>query len=616
MNTKNNPLRIIDQAAPGLPTNPSAAKTKFNPYTGSVIKTSEAANYGVWIRASGVGTVRTIPVEISASDTRTVFIRITIPNIIINLTNPNYTLEGIKFFFTFTRNQFDKYLDAQYFTGSDELLNKIVTVDSTSVLSLNPFPVTGRGSMEISAHIARLFAKYTLADLVLLTGAVSSIAGLNSRDLLRIFKANTSSLTLFCQVGFQDLLPINSGKRTPYVKRTNATVQFQFSDESLIQDTVSDVKFYIENTGKFITFTKTFLKSLEYTVYDRNNTNQIIYRGAVTALESKNNQVISPIIYPASITNFSWVNALRGNEQQILQNLQKYSSNLSLSVDRVVTTNNVSYTGNTLRSRYGLEEIYIADTAREKFVKPTMSSVIKYDFTTNRRIFIVEPNGSTADVVGFAIVYTRPSVDGGVSHPAVVHYIPARTITINGRIQFLIEDSFNDPVLGNTALPLQRITVYTLLKNAHFGNVVTQVNSPAKIRLQKFITNETADRGYFFQTIRLSSDKNSILFNEFGKRDNQLEAVVNFNLVVQRNVNNVWTTLTNGIIQCIMRYNPSYTGVLVLNAQSQQIASVSIAQLTSARGTYRVLAQPRFASNAYAGLYETTTSLTTIQFTR
>lgn len=614
MSTKNNPLRIIDQTVPGLTANPSAAKTKFNPYTGSVIKTSEAANYGVWIRASGAGTVRTIPVEISASDTRIVFIRITIPNIILSLTNPNYTLERIKFFFTFTRNQFDNYLDVEYFTGSDALLNKIVTVDSTSVLSLAN--TSGQGSMEISAHIARLFTKYTLADLVLLTGAVSSVEGLTSEDLLRIFIANTSSLTLFCQVGFQDLLPTNSGKRTPYVKRTNATIQFQFSDERLTEDTVSDVKLYLENTGKFITFTKTFLKSLEYTVYDRNNANQVVHRGTVGALESSNDQVISQIIYPASITNFNWVNALRGNEQQILQNLQKYSSNLALSVDRVVTSRNVSYTGNALLSRYGLEQIYIADTTREQFVKPTLRSVIKYDFTTNRRIFVVEPNGSTADVVGFAIVYTRPSVDGGISYPAVIHYVPARTITINGRVQFLIEDSFNDPVLGNTALPLQRITVYTLLKNAHFGNVVTQVNSPAKIRLQKFIANETPDRGYFLETIRLSSDRNSIVFNEFGKRDNQLEAVVNFNLVVQRNVNNVWTTLTNGIIQCIMRYNPSYTGVLVLNAQNQQIASVSIAQLTSARGTYRVLAQPRFASNAYAGLYENTTSLTTIQFTR
>lgn len=613
MSSKNSPVRIIDQRGTVLVKNPPAATTKFNPYTGSTLQQGEAKSYGIWLQSTGGGLTRTIPVEISRTDSRIVFIRITIPNIVVRVDNPNYTLERLKFFFTFNPRAFDAYLESQYFSGNDDNLERIVTVDTTSVLSLGN--TSGQGTLEISSHIARLFRKYTLADLVVLVGAASSTVGLSSDDLLRLFRANESRLTLHCQVGFQDLVPIRAGKKVPYVKRTNATVQFAFSDERLSEDALTDVSFSIEGTQKFLQFTKSNIARIEYSVYSTAfGARSKIHTGFVGPLSVEQDQFKVRIQYPTTITNFSWINNLAATEGQLVEQLYRYGKNLELSIDRVVTTKNVSYTGAALRTRYGLEEYYAADTTQERFVRPFMSYPMKYSFTEGNRTFVAETGGATNEVFGFAIMYTAASSDGGVTYPAFVKVISKKLETMSDVVRYVITDSLTSPFYP---IPLAnlRITIYTLLTNAHVGGVVAQFNSPPRIRLQKFIPTQTANLGYFFETIKLSTDKNSIVFNEFGKKNNALEAIVDFNLVVQRLVNGTWTTLTGGTIQCKMQYNPTYTGVRVYNAQNNPISSISIARLTSARGTYRVLAQPKISS-AYSAYYEATTSLTSIQFTR
>lgn len=613
MNNKNSPVRIIDQKGTVLVKNPPAATTKFNPYTGSTIKTSEAKSYGIWVRSTGGGYARTIPVPISATDSRIVFIRITIPNIEVRVDNPNFTIERLKFFFTFTESIFNQYLESQYFTGDDDNLEKIVTVDTTSVLSVSN--TAGQGTMEISAHIARLFRKYTLADLVLLIGSVTTVEGLSSDDLLRIFRANTSKLRLFCQVGFQDLIPIRAGKKVPYVKRTDATVQFTFSDERLTADSLTDIRFSVEGTKKILEFTKSNISRIEYTIYSVvNGITQSVYTGAVGPLAVEQDQFKVVLQYPSNITDFNWINNVVNSEKFILGELYKYSKNLSIQINRVVTTTNVSYTGTTLRDRYGLDEFYVADTTEERFVRPFMKYVMKYDFNTAQRLFVAETGGDTSEVVGFAIVYTGFTTDDGRSYPATIRYRPKVLRNINGVSRYFIVDAFTTGAFASN-VPLQRITVYTLLANAHIGSVVVQITNPPLIRLQKFIPTQTQNLGYFYQTIKLSTDKNSIVFNELGKKDNALDAVVNFNLVVQRLVGASWVTLTGGIIQCTMKYNAAYTGAQVYNAQNNLISSVSIARLTSAKGTYRVLAEPRINA-AHSQLYEPTSSLTSIQFTR
>jgi hypothetical protein len=613
MTNKNSPVRIIDQKGTPLVKNPPATTAKFNPYTGSLIKQGEAKSYGVWLRSTGGGLTRTIPVTISATDTRLVFIRIAIPNVVVRLDNPNYTLEKLKFFFTFSPEVFNQYLESQYFLGNDDNLDKIVTLDSTSVLSLRN--TSGQGALEISAHIARLFRKYTLADLVILVGAASTTEGLSSDDLLRLFKANESRLVLHCQVGFQDLVPLKAGRKVPYVKRTNTTVQFTFSDERLQEDSLGDINFSVEGTEKIIQFTKKNISRIEYSVYSISFGARVkVLTGFIGPLRAEQDQFKESIKYTPSITDFSWINNLAGSEQQLVEFLHRYSRNLQLSIDRVVTAKNVSYTGTTLRERYGLDEFYTADTTQESFVKPSMRYSMKYSFTKGTRTFVVDTGGPTQDVVGFAIIYTGASSDGGITYPSFSRVIPKKTQAMSDETRYVIVDGLTSKFYPIPQANL-RITIYTLLSNAHVGSVVVQFNSPPRIRLQKLIPTQTQNVGYFNQTIKLSTDKNSIVFNEFGKRGNALEAITDFNLVVQRLVGTRWVTLTNGIIQCTMEYNPDYTGVRIFNAQGNQISSISIARLTSARGTYRVLAEPKINA-AYSLYYESTTSLTRIQFTR
>lgn len=622
--SKNSPIRILDVPVEGLSIGPSAKPEVFNPYTGSLITTATAERYGLSMYSSGTGAWRTISIQVSESDDRLVYVRVQIPNIFLRINNPQYTIERIKFFFTFTNGAFDQYMDAEFFRGSDTNLNKIVTADSTSVVNLQNN--ANSGVVQVTGHITRLFEKYTLAELCLLTGLTSNTDGLSSDELLRIFTAGLRNLIVYTQVGFQDLVPATRGKRVPYVQRTSANVPFTFSEERLQFDILTDVDFAVVGSNYVLSFNQENIRTVEYTLFSSPIEGQPpvsigSYSHTVSSLEGQ--QAIR-VSLPTSITDFRWVNQITNTiEVNMQKRLDGYDSSLYLVIDRVTTRAGTSFTGVNITSRYGLATLtYRPRRGGETLQPASFGMPFKLDLRTGFRTFFIDLVDN-ADIVGFAIVYGFQPPNPGAFNPGTVRYynkVLVRRITLGSTTRFVIEDPFDGSRSAfpsfrerNTAVNLTSVTVYVMLSNGRLGVTVGRVENPPIIRLSKLVPTSTSSPGYFINSIRLSADRRSVEFKEFGRRDSALECITNFNLVIERLSAGNWVAV--GTIVCRMRFNSTYTGILVDVPGQSAASSFLIAPYSQVRGQYRVRAVPVIPAG-FSALYENTTSLTQINFTR
>jgi hypothetical protein len=625
--SKNAPIRILDVPVEGLSIGPSAKPEVFNPYTGSIITTATSERYGLSMYSSGAGTWRTLSIPISADDPRIIYVRVQIPGIFLRISNPRYTIERIKFFFTFTDGAFDSYMDAQFFTGGDVHLNKIVTADSTSVA--NAQNNANSGVVPVSGHIARLFEKYTLAELCIITGLVSTTDGLSSDDLLRIFTQGLRNLTIYTQVGFQDLVPTTRGKRVPYVQRTSADVPFTFSEERLQSDILTDIDFAVEGSNYMLMFNQENIRTIEYTLYswpDKNIPGMVSMGSFIHTLPSTDAQQSFRVNLPTRITDFRWINEITNTIEVNMQSrLDGYDSSLHLVIDKVTTRAGTSHTGNDIVTRYGLSTRTLYPRRGGETLRPASFGMpFKLDLRTGFRTFFIDVTDNP-DIIGFAIVYGFAPPPGGGFNPGSVRYYSKSLLSkimVGSTTRYVIQDPFDGSRSAfpsfrerNTAVNLTSVTVYVMLSNGRLGVTVGRIENPPIIRLSKLVPTATSSPGYFVNSIRLSSNRQSVEFIEFGRRDSQLECITNFNLVIERLSNGVWSPITGGTIVCRMRFNNTYTGILVDTPGQIAAKSFSIAPYTQSRGQYRVRAVPVIPA-AFSALYENTTSLTQINFTR
>jgi len=248
MSTKDKPLSRLDAVSQPSPPAPSVDRVRFNPYTGAILKTDQPTfgKYNVFVSAGPK--VVSSHVKFKLRGKSGVYdIQIPMPEIMLNVRNPNFEIIDASLYLAIDEAQFDD-IDEENDIG--RITGKYVV----QKIGVNDAPIlSNKTTMSLNALFVTLFEKYTIQDfLEKLTGEVVS-NDIILNDAISLVYSNLQNLNIYAEAAFQNTLE-------------NETESF-FLRNKIVSNVTFDPR-YLDNpsiTGFRLTFAGSIIKvNLDY----------------------------------------------------------------------------------------------------------------------------------------------------------------------------------------------------------------------------------------------------------------------------------------------------------------------------------------------------------------
>jgi hypothetical protein len=376
MTNKNSPLRIIDQKSTSTTPPPNAVPTRYNPYTGGVIRQSREAGYKIFLQSSTswVKTTFTIFTENNRTFARRITFSVRIPKLTVRIINANVDINKLRVFLSFDKGVFDNYDDDEFKVPGDPIPN-ITSFVTTSVTHVGPSNRTV-GVYDATNNIRALFLKYTVLEILRASGVdidLTELRTLSDDEIKDLFYGSMYSLRVYGQAMYQDLSPDNSNTSSEFLFRVPVSTTYYLTPDQLRGADISDVVVSYENNNIVLRFRQIALKSLDIEIYDISTTNTTTVTNRLySARHSSGTNDFSDTKVVVSIpitafSNFKQNSVFSGFSSSTtplinLNNLYNLNSRYQVRLTRVESNANVAYTGNDITTNYNVPTDYTVDS--------------------------------------------------------------------------------------------------------------------------------------------------------------------------------------------------------------------------------------------------------------
>lgn len=527
MTNKNSPLRIIDQKSTSTTPPPNAVPTRYNPYTGGVIRQSREAGYKIFLQSSTswIKTTFTIPTENNRTLARNITFSVRIPKLTVRIINSNVDINKLRIFLSFDRGVFDNYDDDEFKVPGDPLPN-ITSFVTTSVTHVGPSNRTV-GVYDATNNIRALFLKYTVLEILRASGVdidLAELRTLSDDEIKDLFYGSMYSLRVYGQAMYQDLTPDNSNTSSEFLFRVPVSTAYYLTPDQLQGADLSDVFVTYENNNIVLRFRQIAIKSLDIEIYDTstttvtNATNRLYSARHSSGTNDFSDTKVTIVIPVTSFSNFTSNSVFSGFSSSSvplvnLDNLARLNSTYQIRITRVESNANVAYTGNDITTNYAVPTDYTVNS-------PAFNESVRMFFDRN---IIDFSNGSwqyflttdsTAPIAGILVVY-EIRVNNQVRYVprfrSPGQYAPYNEFVDGGRRYIALYDFFFTPRQGeNTSrIDIAGITGFNRIVNIHFF----PVSQYGRLSLRSFVhPYPTIDLRKQLEDVRLSGGYYNKLF--------------------------------------------------------------------------------------------------------
>lgn len=418
MTNKNSPLRIIDQKSTSTTPPPNAVPTRYNPYTGGVIRQSREAGYKIFLQSSTswIKTTFTIPTENDRTLARNITFSVRIPKLTVRIINSNVDINKLRIFLSFDRGVFDNYDDDEFKVPGDPLPN-ITSFVTTSVTHVGPSNRTV-GVYDATNNIRALFLKYTVLEILRASGVdidLAELRTLSDDEIKDLFYGSMYSLRVYGQAMYQDLTPDNSSTSSEFLFRVPVSTAYYLTPDQLQGADLSDVFVTYENNNIVLRFRQIAIKSLDIEIYDTSTTtsttatNRLYSARHSSGTNDFSDTKVTIVIPVTSFSNFtsnSVFSEFSSSSVPLLNldNLAKLNSTYQIRITRVESNANVAYTGNDITTNYAVPTDYTVNS-------PTFNESIRMvydrhiiDYTNGNWQYFLTTD-STIPFAGVLVVY-------------------------------------------------------------------------------------------------------------------------------------------------------------------------------------------------------------------
>lgn len=622
MTNKNSPLRIIDQKSTSTTPPPNATPTRYNPYTGGVIRQSREAGYNIFLQASSswVKTTFTIKTENDATFARNITFSVRIPKLTVRITNPNVDINKLKIFLSFDKRVFDDYDDGE-FKVSGDIFPNIVSFVTTSVTHVGPNNRTV-GVYEATNNVKSLFSKYTVREILRSAGVVISLAELRSLsddDIKDIFYKSMYSLRLYAQAMYQDLTPDNTNTSAEFLFRVPVSCAYSLTPDQLLGADISDVTASFENNVIIIRLRQIQIKSINIQVLD--SANSLVYNASRSSGTDDFSDTKVVLRIPlAWLSNFQVNSVYSGFSSSTapltsLSSLYNLNSKYTIKITRAESNAGVVYTGSQITVNYGIPLEYTVNSPAfnesvrmlyGKHIINFVNGTWDYLLTTSTRtpfsgILVVYEINLTSNQTRFIPRFRS------VGQPTSPY---SDYTNSNGRFIKITDPFFQTNTGENTSriniasIPnFDKITKVHFIPVSNYGrlSISSFVYNYNTIDLRRNVENSTLINGYYNKFFYTDRSKRFLMLqtnaNALRGIANQTQVVVDVRLEVYRKSGTSWILINNTTFNQVygIRVGRSdaidnYYGLFNGNSPVNSINS----QITTMRGAvYRFILVPK-----------------------
>ena len=520
MTNKNSPLRIIDQKSTSTTPPPNAVPTRYNPYTGGVIRQSKEAGYKIFLQSSTswVKTTFTIPTENNRTLARNITFSVRVPKLTVRIINSNVDINKLKIFLSFDRGVFDNYDDDEFKVSGDPFPN-IVSFVTTSVTHVGPNNRTV-GVYDATNSVRSLFLKYTVHELLRSSGVdidLAELRTLSDDEIKDLFYGSMYSLRLYGQAMYQDLTPDNTNTSSEFLFRVPVSTAYYLTPDQLQGADLSDVVVSYENNTIVLRCRQIAIKSIGIQVYD--SSNALIYNTDRTSGTDDFSDTKVVIQIPlSSLTNFQRNSVFSGFSSATaplanINSLYTLNSTYTLRITRVESNAGVVYTGSQITTNYDVTLDYVVNTPAfnasvrmvyDRHIIDVTNGTWQYFLTTD----------STEPMAGILVVYE-------ILINNQVRYVPRfrspgqeapyNEFTDAGRRYIGLYDFFYRRVAENTSkINMAAIAGFNRIRRVFF----IPVSSYGRLSISSYVYNyNTIDLRKNLENVGLSNGYYNKLFN-------------------------------------------------------------------------------------------------------
>lgn len=548
MSNKNSPLRSIDQKTLSTTPPPGARPTKFNPYTGGIIKGEEQSRYRVFLDSDEDWVLQEFGLRVSATNTATDTVSVRIPKLIIRILNRNFSPDKLRVYLAFSRDAFDEdgsVTDSLVNTTDSAENLKIVSFTTQSVTYINSNTVT----REISTFVRNLINKHTMyellqlmyaelttADLDELTtpGANATISRERSQRRIGLFNDGLANLTVYAQVAFIPLSPVNDVDSTPFILRSPVSCSYRLTPNQLRNADLSATSLSIDNKSLIFSYEQIAIRSFQYNVLD--NLNRTVVKTTTHSVPVIND--IRPKRNSLRIDISGFVDLLKKFNSSAtaitnaqLTTLLSSSFTFNLNLLSVTSIASVTYSGADIQKAYDVPIAYsqsygnsVNFTEEITTIPPVLSLI-----NGSRFYKVGIPKGSA--VTGILLVYRLGS------NSFVPRYYPLTGTgeKIGDTTYYTIEDflQVSKSTQNTYKIQIRNATQVTVYPVNNFGRcsfkarIFTGLNS--FVDLSKDLQNNAL--GYYRQNITVDA-KRQLVFSQGTRLNDLLRAEVPFRVQV------------------------------------------------------------------------------------
>lgn len=205
MSTKDKPLSRLDVAPQQSPPAPTVNRVKFNPYTGSIIKTDQTSygKYSMFVSA-GPKVVSSFVKFSRRGGSGTYDIQIPMPEVRLNIRNPNFELINATLYLAIDDNEFDDI-------DEENDIGKITGKYVAQKIGVTDAPIlASKTTLSLNTLFTKLFQKYTIeAFLEKITGETVSNT-ITNNEAIALISANFQNLVIYAEASFQNTLENNT----------------------------------------------------------------------------------------------------------------------------------------------------------------------------------------------------------------------------------------------------------------------------------------------------------------------------------------------------------------------------------------------------------------------